>query len=192
MQQARETAAHDAVEDVRQRGRPSPGRRAIWSEGKQRVLNFRFLGGRHPHQRDDAYTTREALRDPSHEREVLRSGEPPPPHCVGSISPGLEVGEQVRRVLNLVDNHRRRIGLQEEPGILQRQGAGGEVVQGYVGAFLLLLRSEMAQHRRLAYLSGARQQDDRKGGGETLHCALCQTGDVHEAPAQTRGCSRRS
>src|SRR5690606_6376950 len=66
----------------------------------------------------------EGLGDLLEEKKILRAGEDvlalPPP--VG-IDPLLHVGEQVRRILNLDEDRRRRVGIEKAPGVRRRRAA---------------------------------------------------------------------
>jgi hypothetical protein len=80
----------------------------------------------------DADATGQRLRQVAHEAELLRPGKPEASGRVFSIHGHLDAGEQARGVLDLVDDDRTRIPLQEPGGVAARQLDDARVVEADV------------------------------------------------------------
>lgn len=116
------------------------------------------LGRAQPEEVQDGGAAREALRRALHEREALRACQDPLAGPPVSVDAGLQVGEELGRVLDLVEDPRRRVRGEEGARILERRGPDVGILQRGEperGAELL------ADQRRLARLAGS---GDHHGG----------------------------
>ena len=64
----------------------------------------------------------------------------------------LNVGEQLRCVLHLIDQHRRLVKLQKQGGIIFRHVSLCEIVQCHISAADILFFCQFPQHSRFARL----------------------------------------
>ena len=87
-----------------------------------------------------------------HERKALGAGKPRSAHQVGAVDLSLQLQEQLRSTLNLVDEKRQRMAAEKSPGRIFRKFSFLRIVQRYIRA-----RSfrEMAQKRAFSNLTHA-------------------------------------
>jgi hypothetical protein len=122
----------------------------------------RRVGRRQGLQLDDVRSPGQGLRHSLHERELLRAGEQVLACAVAvGIDDCLEVPEQRRRILHLIDDGRSRMAAEESRRLLLRLlGLGGQV-EGNEG----MTRKQPPQGRGLAGLAGPGQHHDGAGSG---------------------------
>ena len=105
------------------------------------------------------YAPRQGFLHAPHQPENVRAGHPEVAGMMVLVNVYLDVGEQLRCVLHLIDQHRRLMKLEEQGGIVLRHIPLGEIVQRYVLPPDLLFFRQLPQHRRFARLTGTGQQD---------------------------------
>ena len=94
-----------------------------------------------------------------HETENLRAGHPEIAGVMMLVNVYLDVGEQLRCVLHLIDQHRRFMKLEEQGGVVFCNIPLVEIIQCYILPPDLLFFRQLPQHRRFARLTGTGQQD---------------------------------
>ena len=94
------------------------------------------------------------LRQP-HKPERLRSCEPIGPGRGAPVDLDFDVGEELRRILHLVDHDRRRVHLQEHGRVAPGKAALRQIVKGHVFA---VFRHQPTQNGRLSNLPRAGDQ----------------------------------
>ena len=77
------------------------------------------------------------------------------------VDVNFDIGEQFRRVLDLVDQHRGLVQLQKQLGIVFRHVPLVQIVQRNVAAPGVFLFCQPPQHRRFSGLPGTCQQNRR-------------------------------
>ncbi len=100
------------------------------------------------------------LGDPSHERRLLRAGQQPLPlELWSTVDPGADVGQQLRRILYLVENDGSPQIVEEAARILPDTRDNVGVLEQKVAG----VRKEMLEERRLAGSAGAGDEHRREG-----------------------------
>lgn len=119
-----------------------------------------YFGLRESEEMHYADTPRQGLACVPHEMEHLRAREPVGALCPIAIYPHLDVRQEARRVLDLVDDDRSLEALEEELGLLYRKPPLQRIIEGDVvtAAFRNVL-----EERRLPYLPRPRDEEDREG-----------------------------
>src|SRR5690606_4125285 len=92
--------------------------------GGRRTAHLLQLAEGERQQREHRGAASQALRDGRHELELTRSGHDEAAHPWVGIDDALEVREQLRRALCLVDDGAVRDLPQEGSWVLEREGAG--------------------------------------------------------------------
>ena len=153
-----------------------PGHQPLRVCGVGDALIAAQLRVREAQQADDPHTARQALADILHQPEHLGAGEPEVPLAVGAVHTHFDVRQQLRGILDLVDQHRRRIALHEQGGVLLGKIAHIRIVQRHI---LPVRPHQLLQQRGLSNLPGACHQQDREHLGQLPHGRLCGSCDIH-------------
>ena len=107
---------------------------------------------------------------------MLRTDEPEQTLLLPSVYLHLDMRQQFRGVLDLVNQKRRREPLEEESRILFGQGPDQGVIQGDVSSVFF---REMPQERRFTYLPGSCDQQDRELFRRRKEERYNGTGNIH-------------
>ena len=124
----------------------------------------------------DAYAPRQGLARVLHEVEYLRASKPVGTLYTITIHPHLDVGEETRCVLDLVDDDRRLEALEEELGLLHRESPLKRIVEGNIVPPLL---GDVLKECRLAHLARSRDEKDREGLRNGKDGRLDGAWDIH-------------
>jgi len=117
------------------------------------------LGHGEGQQGQDGDSPRQRLGDVAHQGEALGAREKPLSRPPVRIDPRLDVAQQLRRVLDLIEDHRRTVVVEKAMGIGQRPGAHVWILEGHKAMARPVLHP---QQRGLPGLAGARHQDRRE------------------------------
>ena len=99
---------------------------------------------------------------------------------MGAVHTHLDVGQQLHGILDLIDQHRRRIALHEQGGILLGEIAHIRIVQRHI---LPVRPHQLLQQRGLSDLTGTCHQQDREHLGQLQYGRLCGACDIHKGEA---------
>ena len=136
------------------------------------------LGKAQRFQADDVGAARERIGDRPHEPQGLRAGEEKGAGTSAvPVDGDLEVTEEARRVLNLVDDDGRRIPREEGAGIAFRLLRFAGKVQRHEG----MVREESPHETGLSSLAGAGEHDHRAGPGPLQEQRLYMPVNPHRA-----------
>ena len=135
--------------------------------GEHRAVHF-LLGQAVELQNPNA--ARQGLSDVFHHPVLLGAGEPEQPPLLAFIAHDFDLLKQLRGLLNLVDDDRRLVGLEEQHRVRLGQGPGHGVVHGHIGAVLPL--RQVFQHGGLAHLTGTRHQHRLEKGTHVQKLSL--------------------
>jgi hypothetical protein len=114
----------------------------------------------------------QALADLARQQQVLRTGEDEVPHVTAGIGLGLQIGQELRHMLHLVDDNAAAPALDEATRVGRRLGAGVELFQRYVG----VAGEGAARQGGLARLPRTTEHHHRKAARQTKQARLCQAG----------------
>lgn len=113
-----------------------------------------------------------------HQSERLRAGQPESTGLCTVIYGDFDIGEQLRRILHLVNEYRQTVRLHEHRRVSPGKSALLEVVKGDI---LTVVSHKLLQYRGLADLSGSRYQYAGIFPGQGKYPALDITLDVIHA-----------
>jgi hypothetical protein len=123
------------------------------------IAFFNQLPPRKPEQLDDPDPAGQGFGHAFHYLKGLRTGQPEEAGFAGPVRRDLDVGEQLGRILEFIDQKRRGEALNKQRRVLFGKAPQGRIVQGNVGpAFLANVLNEC----RLADLPRPGDQQDRK------------------------------
>ena len=100
--------------------------------------------------------SRQGLLRKLHHPKRLRTGQPERSGGSAVINGNFNIGEELGRILHLVNEHRQIVHLQKEGGICLGQLALLHIIQRHI---ISLRRHQPAEHRRLSHLARAGDQD---------------------------------
>jgi hypothetical protein len=117
-------------------------------------------------QSQDGHAASKAFGHPPHEAKPLRPGDQPGSGPAILVHPIFDIGEEARHILDFVKDHRWGVLIQKR----HRIGFGPESnVRALEGGVPVGVTELVAQEGRFACLACAGNQDDREGGGRTIH-----------------------
>lgn len=134
---------------------------------------------RQPGQPHDGDAPGQRLRNAFHEVELLGSGQPEHAGPALRIRRHLDVREQLRRVLDFVDQHGSRETLHEQGGVFFRQLEHKRIVQRNVTPRLLRRFRQAPEQRRFPDLTGPRHQHGGEKPGSLSQKRRKRTGKIH-------------
>lgn len=99
------------------------------------------------------------------------------------VDVNLDVGEQLRGVLDLVDEHRGLVKLNKQGGLVLRHIPLDEIVQRHIPATKVFLLRELSQHSRLSGLTRTGQKDRGISAAQRQYARFQVSADiVHKSP----------